>query len=98
MTKDQCETMIQGWNAFKTDKERWEFFLKNKDKLMLMLDNDSTFVIFKDTIFNPLCAAQYMDEEDLFFDEQFKPFEDWIGNSPGLDILLPLIGIQAEGV
>lgn len=65
--------------------EQWEFVLKHKDNIKMILDNDNTTFTFVDD-----------NGEDL--DDPFNYFsiKAWIGHDYGVRILLPLIGIDAE--
>jgi len=78
------------WNALKNDEERWEYLLSHKTEIGLRLDNDSTLAEFHSSVI----PDEIEDIDDL---PQLKTFSEWIGNSPGLDDLLPLLGIEAEG-
>lgn len=74
-------SLLQEFNKLKTDKEKWKWLMTNQGKgLVVMLDNDDTFVV---------------DEND---EETTGRFNEYIGWSDGVQILLDVIGIQAECV
>lgn len=76
------------WNSLETDYLRWEYIKRNPDKIVLMLDNDGTYVDFHENV-SLDC------EEDC---PELKSFDAYIGNADGLDIMLSVFGIQAHGV
>lgn len=87
----KLKKIAKKWNALKSDKEKWEYVFSHKNELGLRLDNDSTYVTFRDE-FIP------KDIEDLDDLPELNDFEWWVGNSPGLDDLFLILDIKAEGV
>ena len=61
-----------------SDKEKWQWVIDNKDKVIVILDNDNTFVQFKNG-----------GGEQLVFD-----FEDHIGWDRGLYALFAVLGVE----
>jgi hypothetical protein len=70
------------FNKLKSDDERWEWLLKNKEAkdYVLFIDNDDTFIVF---------------EED---DDKIVSFDDYIGWSTGVNCLLTVLEINYEEV
>jgi len=67
------------------DRERWQWLLDNKDaEYTVFLDNDDTFVAFGST-------------DDINFDDVLY-FDDYIGWADGVEILMNVVGINAECV
>ena len=79
------------WNDLKTDEEKWKFILSHKKELEIRLDNDGTYPVFCEKII-PGLIDDWDDLPDL------NDFEWWIGNAPGINTLLAVLGIGAEGV
>ena len=72
-----------------TDKQRWQYLLDNKLEQNLpnvMLDNDCTFVDFKD-----------LEDEDTWETPSIM-FDQYLGWSDGVFDLLSVIGIKHESV
>ena len=79
------------WNSLNNDKERWKYILSHKDELCLMLDNDTT-----SPAFHPSIIPDYVDDYDDF--PELNDFHEYLGNSGGIDELMEVLGIKAEGV
>ena len=79
------------WNSLNNDKEKWRYILDHKDEVGLMLDNDDTYPVFHRSI----VPDDIEDYDDL---PELEGFEWYIGNSGGIDELMEVLGIQAEGV
>ena len=86
---DKLRSIQKKWNAIDTDKERWEYVFANKNELGIMLDNDATYVVFHSTII----PDNIEDHDDL---PDLAGFEYWIGNGPGIDDLMEVLGIEAS--
>jgi len=69
----------------KTDKDRWEWLLKQSCMgcWIIMLDNDLTYI---------------RDELDEDNEWDGVRFDEYIGNGPGIVTLLQVIGLKAEHV
>lgn len=65
--------------------EQWEFVLKHKNHIEMMLDNDNTTFVFVNE------EGTYIEDDSNYFS-----LDAWIGYDYGVRILLPLIGINAE--
>ena len=65
-----------------SSKEQWEWVLNHKNEIKLILDNDNTSVTF--------LGEEENDDAPIYY------LEDWLGNGPGVEILLSAIGIQNE--
>lgn len=87
----KLEKISKKWNALSGDVEKWKYLLSHKKEIAIRLDNDGTYCTFCEGII-PNNIDNYDDLPEL------NSFEDWVGNSPGLDILFPILGIEAEGV
>lgn len=85
------KSIQERWNAIKTDVDRWGYVLSHKNELGIMLDNDDTCVVFHPE----LIPDSIEDIDDL---PELNEFDEWIGNSPGLDALMEVLGIDANGV
>lgn len=87
MNLDELKQIADKWNAFTTDEERWRYIVseEGKKQLGLFLDNDHTGVGFQSEVI----------PDDMAWDDipGLKGLDNWIGNSPGLDTLLPILGI-----
>ena len=88
---EKLKEIAKKWNALNGDVEKWEYLLSHKEEIAIRLDNDGTYCTFCDGI----VPEDIDDWDDL---PSLESFEDWVGNSPGLDILFPILGIEAEGV
>lgn len=86
MTKIEWKSLIKKWNLLKNDKERIKYLSDHKDKLKVVLDNDSSWVEPKDI-------------EDWYYEEEirFKRFDQWFGTDSLVYDLFEFIGITAEG-
>jgi len=91
---ENLKKIAKEWNVLITDVERWKYLLANKGKIMIMLDNDGTYARFCDNVIPE--EIEDIDEVDDF--PALNSFADWVGNSPGLDDLFSVVGIEAEGV
>lgn len=83
MTNQDIEKLQKKFNKLK-EVEKWEFVLKYKKEIRLLLDNDSTTFFF---------LQQENDNEIYYFN-----FDQYIGWSEGVFDLLEVLGIDAEGV
>lgn len=72
------------WNALKPVKQ-WEWAIAHKDQIALRLDNDATYLHFR---------ADEVDADEW----ESVNFKSWLGNGPGVQILLTTLGIEADGV
>lgn len=88
----RLKAIARKWNNLNTDKERWQYILDHKSEIGIMLDNDDTFPVFHESILPDGLEDYSEDTPDL------NGFDGWIGNSPGIDDLMEVLGIQAEGV
>ena len=88
----ELQRIAERWNKLNNDKERWAYVLGHKDEIIIMLDNDSTHPCYHDSVL-PNGLEDY--SEDV---PNLNGFDSWIGNSPGIDDLMEVLGIQAEGV
>lgn len=68
-------------------KSQWLFALEHKDRIKVNLDNDDTYITF-------LNEENFEDSDDM----NILTFDNYIGNSAGVEDLLEAIGIKAEGV
>ena len=69
-----------------TDKEQWSWILKqDKSKLSLALDNDTTYIYFKDELGS--------DNEPMY-----STFNVYCGGDRGTIYLLQALGFEADGV
>ena len=80
---DKDAEFIERFRACKNDDERWRLVLENKDLGFLVnLDNDDTFITL----------------DDEKYEEVTLNFDDYIGWSDGVLILLRVCGVMAESV
>ena len=82
--RQQLDHIKFKWNSM-TDELRWKslsYIQTEHPDLILMLDNDDTYVIHKD-----------LDAEDFILQ-----FDEFIGWSDGIQILLKAFNIKAEPV
>ncbi len=86
----RLETIAAQWNDLENDKDRWEYMLKHKGKIGVMLDNDSTDARFRESIIPD-------DTEDYDDLPRLNSFDNWIGNDSGIYDLMSVLGIHAEG-
>ena len=85
MTVKLKKKMIKEWESLDNDTDRWRWFIKNQNKgVMVLLDNDSTFGVFKEDHEDWTCTEPY-----TFY------FDGCIGQA---SILLDCIGIENDGV
>lgn len=80
--------IAKDWNDLNTDKERWEYLLQHPGEFCVFLDNDMTFVEFN----RQLTPNDYDDEIEL------NSFDNYIGNSHGVFVLLTVLGISCDYV
>ncbi|MCK5608904.1 hypothetical protein KAR91_43930 [Candidatus Pacearchaeota archaeon] len=88
----RLEAVATRWNKLKNDEERWAYILAHKNEIGIMLDNDATYPVFHESIWPEGLEDYTEDVPDL------NGFDEWIGNSPGIDVLMSVLGLQAEGV
>ena len=88
---ENLEEIAKEWNALGNDVERWRYVLANNKKIALRLDNDSTYATFCEDII----PDSIEDWDDL---PSLKDFDDWVGNSGGLDDLFLVLCVDAQGV
>ena len=81
--------VTEEWNCHKTDRDKWKYLMWNKKWFCLILDNDETYVRFSESV-----SAGY-DIDDL---PELNNFDDHIGCSHGVHILLEILNIEAEAV
>lgn len=86
----KLKRIAEKWNALNNDMERWEYLLSHKKEIALELDNDNTGCRFQENMLP--------NDSDNYDPPYLKNFDDWIGNSEGLYILFPILGIEANGV
>lgn len=79
------------WNDLNSDVERWKYVLSHKDEIALRLDNDETYCTFCKNI-----MPENSDNWDAL--PELNSFDAYVGNSSGLDVLFPILGIEAWGV
>jgi len=81
MTQEQFEHLEKAFKSM-TDLEQWQWLINfpEKSNLLIKLDNDSTYVGFKDYL-----------EDDL-------NFNDYLGNSYGVCLLLEALNIPYQNV
>jgi hypothetical protein len=81
------EELYKEFEALDNDVDRWKWVIENKEFVTVKLDNDDTFVIFRD-------------EEDLDWDEEghIMDIMEYVGWSDGIFNLLRALGVAAEGV
>ena len=83
------------WNKRTNDKDRFQYLMKHKGIFTLMLDNDYTFVNYNEKVLESVGLDSYDAEEIL---PELNSFDDYLGWSGGVKILLDVIGIPAEEV
>lgn len=87
MAKSNKQFKINNMNKHSFDQlspeAQWQWVLDNKERILVTLDNDSTDITFPD------------DESD---DPQVWYLKSDIGNRAGVEILLGLVGVNAESV
>jgi hypothetical protein len=67
-----------------SEQEQWNWVVRNSDSVKLIeLDNDETYIRLKE-----------WDEET----GEYSRFKDWLGNGPGVGLLLNALGIENSGV
>jgi len=85
------ELIQKAWNGLNTDEARWRYVLSHKNEISIRLDNDSTYAVFHSEII----PDGISDWDDL---PELNGFDGWIGNCPGVDDLMEVLGIEANGV
>jgi hypothetical protein len=91
MTIKKLKEIAGQWNGKKNDIERWSALkgLGLSGCLTLILDNDATYVGFRDKH-----IPKGLDHDDL---PELNGFSDFIGNDYGLFEMFSAFGIFAEG-
>jgi hypothetical protein len=81
------QKMRKEFKILKNDIQRWKWILKNKDKIIVFLDNDDTFAAMAEDKYNASIG-----NEEIF------EFDTYLGYSDGVIYLLEALGIESEVV
>lgn len=89
MLLEKAEKLEKEFNDLEP-KDQWKWLIGHADLFTVWLDNDTTYVTFN--------AAPSGNEGDdwphLYADDD----DQWIGNAPGLDSLLGVLGFNVRSV
>lgn len=86
--------LAKDWEKLKTDKERLTFILKNRNNIMIHLDNDESHAGF--------ITNEDLDDEiqDLILEleSEMHSFDQYFGSNDGILMLFEFLNIRAEDV
>jgi len=87
----QAQKIADEFNLIDNDIDRLMFIKKHKDDLMVVLDNDDSWVNFQNISVDDDVQEEAIEEIHL------ERFDDYFGNADGVNTLFEFIGIDYTG-
>lgn len=87
----QALKIADEFNSIDNDLDRLRFIKKHKDSLIVVLDNDESWVNFQNISVDDDVQEEAIEEIHL------ERFDDYFGNADGVNTLFEFIGIDYTG-
>lgn len=90
LTVEKALQLSKEANLLKTDNELLQFAKDNKGYIVVVLDNDATWLNFN------LNSVGSDEEAEKITEFELPDFDDDFGNRSGVNVLLDFVGIDSE--